>query len=216
MSEQETVSENIDVAWKRECIPFWENAIADPVIAYVLVRTDAPDFLWGRACAQVHHCGTQMTEDKLAKDFPDLNKLYSEWQSDPVLELAAAKAVLAEAEAVAEAEEQNRDGDPTFDLRVAKELACDAARAARRTFGTVLTLAVSAAEMRQSVSVAQIVGLHAGVTHDPTYPIFIEDGDRTQVVTAPVDSCAYVFGRKSACAPVLSQFDLLSERHILR
>ena len=139
----------------------------DPAICYCLVRVDMPDFLWGRTCAQVHHCGTQMTEELLAKNFPDLNALYAEWKED-------------------------------------------------RTFGTVLTLAVSAAEMRQAVSLAQIIGLHAGVTHDPTYPIFIKDGDRTQVVTAPVDSCAYVFARKSACGPVLGKFDLLSEKHILR
>jgi hypothetical protein len=215
MTDQEIIDASPDVIWKRDLVPFWENAIADPVIAYVLVRTDMPDFRWGRTCAQVHHCGTQMTEDKIAKTFPDLDKLYSEWLADPVLELAAAKAILAEAEAEALAEAQKLEGDSTFDVRVAKEIACDAARKARRTFGTVLTLAVSASEMRQAVSLAQLLGMHAGVTHDPTYPIFVKDGDRTQVVTAPVDSCAYVFGRKSSCAPVLGRFDLLAERHII-
>ena len=141
--------------------------IVDPIICYVLVRTDTPGpASLGRMCAQVHHCGTQMTEELRAKNYPELNELYAEWQED-------------------------------------------------RTFGTVLTLAVIASEMRQAVSFAQLIGLHAGITHDPTYPIFLKDGDRTQVVTAPVDSCAYVFGCKSQCQPVLGRFDLLNEKHIL-
>jgi hypothetical protein len=144
-----------------------EEILVDPVILYCLVRTDVPDFLWGKACAQTHHNGTQMTEELRAKNHPDLNELYTEWQED-------------------------------------------------RTFGTVLTLAVNAAEMRQAVNLAQLLGFHAGVTHDPTYPIFIRDGDQTKIATLPVDTCGYVFGRKSELAPVLGQFDLLSERHIVR
>lgn len=139
-----------------------EPNLDDPVICYVLVRTDTPGAASiGRMCAQTHHNGTEMTEDLLEKDFPDLNKLYAEWKDD-------------------------------------------------RKFGTVLTLAVTAAQMRQAVSLAQLLGLHSKVTHDPTYPI--ADGDR--YTTAPVDSCAYIFGRKSSCQPVVGLFPLLHERHM--
>src|SRR4051812_25832037 len=99
----------------------WEQAVADMVVCYVLVRTDTPGLpSLGRMGAQLHHCGTQMTEEKNRKNFPDLNELYDEWQRDAVLELAAAKAMgtLDEAETLAEA------------------------AAAERHFGTVLTLAV--------------------------------------------------------------------------
>ena len=64
--------------------------------------------------------------------------------------------------------------------------------------------------MRHALSYAKLIGLHANTIHDPTYPI--RDGD--QIITAPVDTCAYVFGRKSACAPVVGRFDLLSERQV--
>ncbi len=132
----------------------------DPVIAYVLVRTDAPDFQWGKACAQAHHCGTQMTEELDSSDV-SLAEMYKEWQED-------------------------------------------------RTFGTVLTLGVTASEMRQAVSLARLLGIHSAVVHDPTYPI--RDGD--QYLTIPVDTCAYVFGRKSQCAPVVGAFELLHERMV--
>lgn len=139
------------------------EAPVDPVIAYVLVRIDVPNFQWGKACAQTHHCGTEMTEDLQEKNFPALNELYREWQED-------------------------------------------------RKFGTVLTLAVTAAQMRQAVNLAQLLGLHSKVTHDPTYPI--QDGDR--YTAAPVDTCAYIFGRKSEAGLVVQNFELLHEKHIAR
>ena len=143
-------------------VPF-APVVIDPPIAYVLVRVDVPNFQMGKACAQTHHNGTEMTEDLIEKNFPDLNALYAEWKED-------------------------------------------------RKFGTVLTLACTAAQMRQAVNLAQLLGLHAKVTHDPTYPI--QDGDR--YTTAPIDSCAYIFGRKSKCQPVLGHLELLHERHVGR
>lgn len=139
------------------------EVVPDPIIAYVLVRVDAPDFNVGKACAQTHHCGTQMTEEILPKlaDDAELAALYRDWKED-------------------------------------------------RTFGTVLTLAVTAAEMRQTIALANLLGLHANTTHDPTYPIRNGDG----MLTAPVDTCAYIFGRKSRCAPAVGRFDLLSDAKV--
>ena len=180
-------------------------AAPDPVICYVLCRTDTPgEPSLGRLAAQTHHNGTQMTEELAAKDFPDLKELYDEWQRDADLEAAADAAYRVYAE------------NKTDETLAAMDEARQAAIAAKRTFGTVLTLAVTAAEMRQAVSLAQLFGLHAGITHDPTYPVKLNDGGKTIYVTAPVDSCAYIFGRKSKCAPIVGQFDLLHERHFAR
>lgn len=170
-------------------IAYWENAIADMMVCYVLCRTDTPGLpSVGRLGAQLHHNGMQMAAEMQAKNFPDLNAMYDEWLADPVAELAAA---------------QNPDD---------AELVQKAADA-KRSFGTAITLAVSAAEMRQAVSLAQLIGLHAGITFDPTYPVFLKDGDCNKVAVLPVESCAYVFGRKSQCTPIVQNFPLLREAH---
>lgn len=83
-----------------------------------------------------------------------------------------------------------------------------------RLFGTVLTIGVEAAEMRQFASFATILGLHNAITHDPTYPMRYVDGGQTRYVTAPVDTCGFIFGRKSECAKILGNKNLLSERDI--
>ncbi len=72
-------------------------------------------------------------------------------------------------------------------------------------FGTCIVLLVTSAEMRQAVSIASLMGVWAGIVHDPTYPL--RDGDRFH--TLPVDTCAFVFGRKSVCQPVVKGFPLL-------
>lgn len=180
----------------------WQLAQDDMVICYICVRTDVPNFMWGKTAAQTAHTGTQLVVDLYDKNFPDLNEMFDEWRRDPVLELAAAEAYA-----------NMKAGDK--ESVAAYETAQSAAKNAVRTFGTKLTLAVTAGEMRQVVNMAQLLSFHAGITHDPTYPIFIRDGDRTQVTTLPVDTCAYVFGRKSQLAPILGRFDLLNERHIV-
>jgi peptidyl-tRNA hydrolase len=136
----------------------------DPVVCYVLVRTDVPNWLLGKTCAQTHHNGSQMLYQALKKNEPALNREIDEWMSET-----------------------------------------------GAGFGTALTLAVPyAIDMRNAVALAQIIGLHAAITHDPTYPII--DGDR--VHTLPVDTCAYVFGRKSLCQRAIARFNLLSERDV--
>lgn len=145
-----------------EIVPFPGEEV-DPFICYVLVRTDVPNFMWGKTAAQTHHNGMHMMYDAMQKKDRKLFADIEEWAS-----------------------------------------------VTDQGFGTVLTLAVDAADMRQAVSLAELLGLHAGVTHDPTYPIL--DGDKCH--TLPVDTCAYVFGKKSKCAAVVGTFDLLHEDHV--
>lgn len=73
-------------------------------------------------------------------------------------------------------------------------------------FGTCICLGVTNAEMEQAVSLAGLMGVHAGVTHDPSYPLLI--GAKMHFL--PVNTCGYIFGRKSACAPVTSRFKLMA------
>ena len=130
---------------------------ADPLITYVLMRTDVPDYFGPKAQAQSNHAGTKMVFDALSSGNTELLAELTEW-------------------------EQEAGG-----------------------FGTCIVLHTSAAEMRQAVSLAQLLGVHAGVVHDPTFPV--RDGDR--YTTLPIDTCAYVFGRKSKCRPIVGGFDLL-------
>ena len=51
---------------------------------------------------------------------------------------------------------------------------------------------------------ARSLDLVSGVVHDPTYPI--QDGTATHYV--PVDTCAYIFGNKDDCVPVVQNFNL--------
>lgn len=176
--------------------------LPSPVIKYVLVRTDAIDWNVGKFLAQTDHCGTEMTEVLREKNFPDLNALYSEWKSDPMAEAVWQKAC-----------EDYSDAEDQIAIKITQTIMNDKRKIADdlvRKFGTVLTLAVTAAEMRQAVSLAQLLGLHAGIINDPTYPI--RDGDR--FTTASVDTCAYIFGRKDACQPVVGRFELFGSKHV--
>ncbi|PZR79385.1 MAG: hypothetical protein DI537_41160 [Stutzerimonas stutzeri] len=76
-------------------------------------------------------------------------------------------------------------------------------------FGTTIVKSVTAAEMRQAVSLATLMGVYAEVVHDPEY--FIKDGENVHFI--PVDTCAFVFGRRSVCDAMLRRFPLLKEDH---
>ena len=58
-------------------------------------------------------------------------------------------------------------------------------------FGTCIVLSVNEAQMRASVAKAlgDALPSHAGICHDPTYPLL--DGKTLHLI--PVDTCAYVF-----------------------
>lgn len=72
--------------------------------------------------------------------------------------------------------------------------------------GTTITLGVNEAQMRKAVEIAQAMGLHAGIFHDPTYPLV--DGDVLHLI--PVDTCGFVLTRKDArSALALAGLDLM-------
>ena len=72
-------------------------------------------------------------------------------------------------------------------------------------FGTCIVLSVTEAQMRASVCYAQDLGFHAGITHDPTYPLL--DGETLHLI--PVDTCAYIFGYKHELRLIIGDFDLM-------
>jgi peptidyl-tRNA hydrolase len=62
-------------------------------------------------------------------------------------------------------------------------------------FGTCIVLGCTHREMLTRTAIAAGLGLTTGTIHDPTYPI--RDGH--MIKTLPIDTCSYVFGRKSRC-----------------
>ena len=72
-------------------------------------------------------------------------------------------------------------------------------------FGTTIVKTVNNADMKQAVSLATLMGVYSEVIHDPEY--FIKDGDNVHFI--PVDTCAFVFGRRSVCDAMLRRFPLL-------
>ena len=71
-------------------------------------------------------------------------------------------------------------------------------------FGTCVVLGVTRKQMHYVLCLADIIGLWAGMVHDPSYPIV--DGDLVNHM--PVDTCGYVFGRKHECARILRDLSL--------
>jgi hypothetical protein len=72
-------------------------------------------------------------------------------------------------------------------------------------FGTTITLDVPGRKLTTVVEWAKLLNLHAGVTHDPTYPL--KDGDSFHLI--PLDTCAYVFGPKGLCQFAVRDFKLM-------
>lgn len=71
-------------------------------------------------------------------------------------------------------------------------------------YGTVLTLAADGDTMRRIVELAGKAGFASLVLNDPTYPLI--DGKVCHAF--PLDTCAYVFGRKGDLEPLLGRFPL--------
>jgi peptidyl-tRNA hydrolase len=69
-------------------------------------------------------------------------------------------------------------------------------------FGSCVTRICDNADMEQTVAFATLMGVHAGIVHDPTYPL--RDGRKFHFL--PVNTCAYVFGRKSVVDPLVMRF----------
>lgn len=72
------------------------------------------------------------------------------------------------------------------------------------TFGTVLTLGVTKAELDEVLIYTEQFGADYGLVVDPTYPL--RDGDTTHFF--PVATCAWVFGEKDDLAHVLGWLEL--------
>lgn len=81
-------------------------------------------------------------------------------------------------------------------------------------YGTTITLqrpGMSATEIDDLVrTIGSVVGgagqsVIFGMLHDPTYPV--QDGSFTHLI--PLDTCAYVFGRKSVVGPLLASLPLM-------
>ena len=72
-------------------------------------------------------------------------------------------------------------------------------------FGTTLTLSVNEKELRDSIKLAKALGFHAGITHDPSYPLI--DGQTLHLI--PLDTCGYVFWRKDMADIILRKFPLV-------
>lgn len=131
----------------------------DPMILYVLMRHDVPDFVPGKAMAQANHAGTQFmgrAARRCEKDPEGFHKHFMEWYNEA-------------------------DG-----------------------FGTCIVLGCTHTQMIGRTSIANGLGLVTGVIHDPTYPI--RDGHMMK--TLPIDTCSYVFGRKSRCSLALEGLSL--------
>ena len=72
-------------------------------------------------------------------------------------------------------------------------------------FGTTITLSVEGRTLADKIALAKLHKIHAGITHDPTFPV--RDGDVTHLV--PVDTCGYVFGRKKDCIKIVCDLGLV-------
>lgn len=72
-------------------------------------------------------------------------------------------------------------------------------------FGTCIVLGVTEAEMRSTIAAAQAAGLHAGITHDPSYPLW----EGKTMLGIPLDTCAYIFAKKGDAKPFVGNFKLM-------
>lgn len=71
-------------------------------------------------------------------------------------------------------------------------------------FGTTIVLAVDERKLRSRIAYAKHLGLHAGILHDPTYPLM--DGASLHLI--PLDTCGFIFARKSDAFPVVGDLSL--------
>lgn len=135
----------------------------DPMVCYVLMRTDLPDYLSGKSMAQSHHAGTHFMD-------------------------AMRRLTVAQARWTVPFEEWLAQG---------------------RGFGTTIVLGVTHRELRELVMAdhGEEDRIVYGVVHDPSYPV--RDGDLINHM--PVNTCGYVFGRRSACSVWLSELPLFRE-----
>lgn len=135
----------------------------DPMILYVLMRTDLPDYVPGKSMAQANHAGTQFMQEVGAcvivqgRDIP-LVERFTEWADEA------------------------------------------------GGFGTCIVLGVTYPQLITRIALCDALGHLNGIVFDPTYPL--RDGHQMQ--TLPVNTCGWVFGRKSELDPALGDLRLFA------
>lgn len=72
-------------------------------------------------------------------------------------------------------------------------------------FGTCIVLGANIKKIFEILNQADAETIHCGLCHDPTYPL--RDGDVTHLI--PIDTCAYIFGRKDDIKHLVSDLKLL-------
>ncbi len=72
-------------------------------------------------------------------------------------------------------------------------------------FGTTICLDVNEDILRRVIATGKNMGMFAGITHDPTYPL--RDGEVTHFI--PLDTCGFIFGDKDELKILLGQFNLM-------
>lgn len=72
-------------------------------------------------------------------------------------------------------------------------------------FGTTICLDVDDNILHRVINAGESMGMIAGVTHDPSYPL--RDGNVTHFL--PLDTCGFIFGDKDELKILLGQFNLM-------
>jgi hypothetical protein len=72
-------------------------------------------------------------------------------------------------------------------------------------FGTEIVIATHYADVKQTVEMAALLGHHAAMMLDPTFPL--HDGKTTHYL--PIESCGYIFGRRNDLSRIMRRFDLM-------
>lgn len=145
---------------------------------YILMRSDLDSLNPGKMVAQGAHAANQFGYE--------MNRLVEEGYVDA----------------------DNRDTEPklTDEQRRSVALFRQWETSTRQGFGVTICLDVTGEQLPLVVEAAQAMGIPAGVTHDPSYPL--KDGEVYHSI--PLDTCGFVFGDKPKLTALLGQFDLLA------
>lgn len=169
-----------------------------PVYLYILMRTDLASMNPGKAVAQGSHAANQMAFQ--ARRFDTVRPLLEEWERDGALETVYNRI---------RAENAGASFDKlTDELKKARDdFDANYKPGNSDGFGTCICLGVTERQMRAKIDAARRLGYHAGITHDPSYPL--RDGDSFHLI--PLDTCGFVFGRKDmVLSLLLADLDLMA------
>jgi hypothetical protein len=160
-----------------------------PPVLYLLMRTDLASLNPGKAVAQGSHAANQCVSN-----IREIGRLY--------------EAQIAQ-NAASRPDEDTKTDPAEIQAPPLLSLLAEWEAQTGHGFGTCIVLGVKEAQMRAivpNIRAARNKSLIACITHDPTYPI--RDGEVTHLI--PLDTCAYVFGRKDDAAPFVAGLDLMA------